>query len=79
MDVVFAEILVFSNIFGFLALNWAPKWNKTVNFECVPFKLNFKKISARLKNIWGSKSPKNPKRGHFIDTESLGTKKLKIF
>ena len=36
-DVVFAEILVFCNIFGFPAVNWAPKWTKTLKFQCVPF------------------------------------------
>ena len=41
-NVVFAETLVFSNIFGFPAVNWAPKWNKTVNFRCLPFELNSK-------------------------------------
>ena len=41
-DAIFAEILVFSNIFGFSALDWVPKWNKTVNFGCFPFKLKFK-------------------------------------
>ena len=41
-DVVFAKILVFSNIFGFPAVHQAPKWNKTVNFGCLPFKLKFK-------------------------------------
>ena len=29
-DVVFAEILVLNNIFGFPAVNWAPKWKETV-------------------------------------------------
>ena len=37
-----AKILVFSNIFGFPAVHQAPKWNKTVNFGCFPFKLKFK-------------------------------------
>ena len=32
-DAAFAEILVFSNIFGFLAVNWAPKWTETVNLR----------------------------------------------
>ena len=41
-DAVFAKILVFSNIYGFPAANCAPKWNKTVNFGCLPFKLKFK-------------------------------------
>ena len=40
-DAVFAEVLVFSNIFGFPAVNWAPKWTKTVNFGCVSFELKF--------------------------------------
>ena len=39
---VFAEILVFSNIFGFPAENWDPKCNKTINFGCLPFKLKLK-------------------------------------
>ena len=38
---VFAEILVFSNFFGFLAVNWAPKWTKTVNFSCIPYEPKF--------------------------------------
>ena len=29
--------MVFSNIFGFPAVNWAPKWTKTVNIGCIPF------------------------------------------
>ena len=33
-DVVFAEILVLSIIFGFLVVNWVPKWTKTVNVRC---------------------------------------------
>ena len=41
-DVVFAEILVFSIIFGFPVVNWAPKWTKTIKFECVPFKQKYK-------------------------------------
>ena len=41
-DVVFPEILVLSNIFGFLAVNWALKWTKTVNFGCIPFEPKFK-------------------------------------
>ena len=36
-DTVFAEIMVLSNIFGFLTANWTPKWTKTVNFGCVSF------------------------------------------
>ena len=41
-DAVFAEILVFSNIFGFPAVNWAPKWTETVNFSCIQFEPKFK-------------------------------------
>ena len=41
-DAAFAEILVFSNIFGFLAVNWAAKWTETVNFNCIPFETKFK-------------------------------------
>ena len=41
-DVVFAETQVFSSNFGFAALNSAPKWNKTLNFGCLTFKLKFK-------------------------------------
>ena len=41
-DVVFPEILVLSNVFGFLAVNWALKWTKTVNFGCIPFEPKFK-------------------------------------
>ena len=36
-DLVFAEILVFSIIFRFPALNWTLKCTKTVNVGCVPF------------------------------------------
>ena len=36
------------------------------------------KISTRSNNSWGSKSPKKPKRGHFIDGESI-QKTWKIF
>ena len=39
---VFAKILVFSNIFGFPAVHKAPKWNKTVSFGFLPFKLKCK-------------------------------------
>ena len=41
-DAVFPKILVLSNIFGFPAVNWTPKWTKTVNFVCVPFEQKFK-------------------------------------
>ena len=35
-DVDFPEILVLRNISGFPAVNWTPKWAKTVNFVCIP-------------------------------------------
>ena len=35
---------------GFLAVNWAPKWTKTVNFGCVPFESKFK----ILKDFWNT-------------------------
>ena len=41
-DAVFSEILVFSNIFGFPTVNWAPIWTETVNFNCTPFEPKFK-------------------------------------
>ena len=31
-----------SSIFGFPTVSCAPKWTKTVNFQCVPFEPNFK-------------------------------------
>ena len=40
-DVVFLEMLVLSNIFDFPAVNWAPKWTKTVKFDCIPFDPKF--------------------------------------
>ena len=42
MQVVLAEILIFNNIFGFLTVNWAAKWVKTVNFGCFSFEPKFK-------------------------------------
>ena len=41
-DAAFAEILDFSNIFGFPEVNWAAKWPKTVNFSCIPFEPKFR-------------------------------------
>ena len=41
-DIVFAEILVVSNIFGFPAVNWTPKWTKTVNVWWVLFEPKLK-------------------------------------
>ena len=41
-DTVCRNFAVFSNIFGFSTVNWAPKWIETVNFDCIPFEQNFK-------------------------------------
>ena len=41
-DPDFPEILVLRNISGFPAVNWAPKWAKTVNFVCIPSEPKFK-------------------------------------
>ena len=78
-DAVFAEILVFSNNFGFPAVNWAQKWTKTVNFECVSFESNFEmeNVPARSNNIWENKGKKKPKRSHLMNAEST-QKALKI-
>ena len=40
MDVGFPEILVLGNIFGFSAVNWAPKWTKTVNLHAFDLSQN---------------------------------------
>ena len=39
-DAVFAEILIFSNIFGLATVNCAPIWTETVNFNYIPFEPN---------------------------------------
>ena len=41
-DAVFADILGFSNIFGFPTVNWTPIWTETVNFNCILFEPKFK-------------------------------------
>ena len=51
-DVVFVDILVFSNIFGFPVVNWAQKRNKTVNFRCLPFILKFKILKDFLNSVF---------------------------
>ena len=33
----FAEVLVFSNIFGFATVNWATIWTETVSFNYILF------------------------------------------
>ena len=51
-DAVFAEVLVFSNIFGFPTVNWAPIWTKTVNFNCIPFQQKLKIFEGFFKNCF---------------------------
>ena len=41
-DTTFTKILLFSNIFGFLAVYWAPKWIETISLSCIPFEPKFK-------------------------------------
>ena len=36
-DVVSGKILFFGSIFGFLGINWAQKWTKTINFGHILF------------------------------------------
>ena len=80
LKIAFAEIFVFSNYFGFSAVNWAQKWTKTVNFECVSFEPNFEmeNVPARSNNICENKGKINPKRSHLMNAESI-QKILKIF
>ena len=68
-----------------LGPSWSSIWVKIQNFEgffkhCVFLigTLHLVKISARLNNIWGSKGPKLPRKGHFMNVESI-RKTLKIF
>ena len=51
-DTAFAEILVFSNIFGFLVVYRTLKWTKTVNFECVPFEPKVKILKDFSNNVF---------------------------
>ena len=48
-DVVFPEASALSNISGYTAVNWVPKWSKTVNFGCILFGPKFK-ISKDFSN-----------------------------
>ena len=41
-DETFAEILGFSNISGFPAVNWTPKCTETVSVGCIPFEQKYK-------------------------------------
>ena len=51
-DVPFLEILVLSNIFGFLAVNWAQKWTKTLNSEFISFETKFKILKDFPSNMF---------------------------
>ena len=51
-DAVFAEILVFGNIFGFLTVNWTSIWTETVNFNCIPFESKFKILQDFLNTVF---------------------------
>ena len=83
-DVVFTEILGFSNIYGFPAVNCTPKCTKTVNFGCIPFEPKYKilKDLSETLSYWRlalvkisedriAFAQKNPKRGQFSDAESI--------
>ena len=48
-DTVFAEIVVSSNIFGFLVVDWTPKWIKSANLGCVPFKSKLRIVEEFFK------------------------------
>ena len=49
---VFPELLVFSNIFGFPAVNWAQKWTKTITFQSLSFEPNFKILKDFSNNVF---------------------------
>ena len=51
-NAVFPEILVLSSVFGFPAVNWTPKWTKTVNFVSVPFESKFKLLKDFSNNVF---------------------------
>ena len=83
--------MVFSNIFGFLAVNLAPKWTETVNFSWIPFEPKFKilkdfsnTVFFLLETTYGKSFSKIKQYlgaheiAHFMDTESF-QKTLKIF
>ena len=48
----FAEVLIFTNIFGFLVVNWTPKRTKAVNFGCVPFEPELKILKDFSKPVF---------------------------
>ena len=39
---VFAEVLIFSNISGFMMVNWAIEWTENLNIYCILFEPKFK-------------------------------------
>ena len=51
-DTVFAEIVVSSNIFGFLVVDWTPKWIKSANLGCVPFKPKLRILKNFSNNVF---------------------------
>ena len=82
--VVFTEILGFSNIYGFPAVNWTPKYTKTLNFGCILFepKCKILKDLSKTLSYWRlavvkisedrtAFAQKNLKRGQFNDAESI--------
>ena len=49
---VFPKLLVFCNIFGFPAVNWAQKWTKTINFQSLSFEPNFEILKDFSNNVF---------------------------
>ena len=83
------KILVFSNILGFLWVNWAQNWIKIINFGHVLFLpiFNSERLFGScvflmknhwLKFHWTCVAQKLSKRGHFMDP-ILPQKYLKIY
>ena len=85
--------MVFGNILGFLGINWAHKWTKTMKFGYVPFPLKHLILKECSENVFvlrntyleqtrvifrGERVQKPPKRGHFMDA-ALPQKHSKIY
>ena len=51
-NVVSEKILAFGNILGFLSVNWAKKWTKTVKFGYVPSPLKHLILKNWLENVF---------------------------
>ena len=51
-DVVSGKSLVFGIILGFLGVNWAKKWTKTVNFGYVPLPLKHLILKDCLETVF---------------------------